>query len=94
MHCGSIIPPRCRAAICYCDAPTASARLLSGSPRGRGQRRRSASRSRAKPDGAQPPHYKAKAKSVIFLFMDGGPSQVEHLRPQATPGQNTASPSR
>src|SRR5438876_8059279 len=27
------------------------------------------------------PHYQAKAKSVIFLFMDGGPSQVDTFDP-------------
>ena len=25
---------------------------------------------------AKPPHFPAKAKSVIFIFMQGGPSQV------------------
>ena len=29
------------------------------------------------PVGTKPPHYAAKAKSVIFLFMAGGPSQLE-----------------
>jgi hypothetical protein len=28
------------------------------------------------------PHFKAKAKSVIFLFMDGGPSQVDTFDPK------------
>lgn len=28
------------------------------------------------------PHYKAKAKSVIFLFMDGGPSQMDSFDPK------------
>lgn len=28
------------------------------------------------------PHYQAKAKSVIFLFMDGGPSQVDTFDPK------------
>jgi hypothetical protein len=28
------------------------------------------------------PHYKAKARSVIFLFMDGGPSQVDTFDPK------------
>ena len=30
----------------------------------------------------KPPHYKAKAKSVIFLFMDGGPSQMDTFDPK------------
>src|SRR5688500_16415477 len=29
------------------------------------------------PIAPRPPHYAAKAKSVIFLFMAGGPSQLE-----------------
>src|SRR5438552_4644733 len=29
------------------------------------------------PLSARPPHFKAKAKSVIWLFMNGGPSQVD-----------------
>src|SRR5436305_4246459 len=28
------------------------------------------------------PHHEAKAKSVIFLFMDGGPSQVDTFDPK------------
>src|SRR5688572_25937526 len=28
------------------------------------------------------PHFPAKAKSVIFLFMDGGPSQVDTFDPK------------
>jgi hypothetical protein len=28
-------------------------------------------------DGVKPPHYRARARSVIFLYMDGGPSQVD-----------------
>lgn len=31
---------------------------------------------------AKPPHHDAKAKSVIFLFMAGGPSQVETFDPK------------
>jgi hypothetical protein len=30
----------------------------------------------------RPPHYAAKAKSVIFLFMDGGPSQMDSFDPK------------
>src|SRR5438105_3776880 len=28
------------------------------------------------------PHFEAKAKSVIFLYMDGGPSQVDTFDPK------------
>ncbi|MBP87943.1 MAG: hypothetical protein CMJ64_14670 [Planctomycetaceae bacterium] len=34
------------------------------------------------PLAAKPPHFEAKAKSVIFLFMAGGPSQVETFDPK------------
>ena len=34
------------------------------------------------PLAAKPPHHDAKAKSVIFLFMAGGPSQVETFDPK------------
>jgi hypothetical protein len=30
----------------------------------------------------RPPHHKAKARSVIFLYMDGGPSQVDTFDPK------------
>jgi hypothetical protein len=30
----------------------------------------------------RPPHHRAKARSVIFLFMDGGPSQVDTFDPK------------
>src|ERR1700720_3954798 len=38
---------------------------------------------------AQAPHYAAKAKNVIFLFMDGGPSQMDTFdpKPRLIPGQ-------
>jgi len=35
-----------------------------------------------KPLEPRPPHYPAKAKSVIFLFMDGGPSQIDSFDPK------------
>src|SRR5262245_53476402 len=34
------------------------------------------------PLAPRPPHFKAKAKSVIFLYMDGGPSQVDTFDPK------------
>src|SRR5215204_1220690 len=34
------------------------------------------------PLGAKPPHFPAKAKSVIFLMMAGGPSQMETFDPK------------
>jgi hypothetical protein len=40
------------------------------------------SRSSRNPLSARPPHFPARAKSVIFLFMDGGPSQVDTFDPK------------
>jgi hypothetical protein len=34
------------------------------------------------PLAPRPPHFAAKAKSVIFLYMDGGPSQVDTFDPK------------
>ena len=36
------------------------------------------------PLAPRPPHFEAKAKSVIFLYMDGGPSQVDTFDPKPT----------
>src|SRR5262249_44039232 len=36
------------------------------------------------PLAPKPPHFPAKAKSVIFLFMYGGPSQVDLFDPKPT----------
>src|SRR5215470_12441022 len=36
----------------------------------------------ANAQGARASHFPAKAKSVIFLFMDGGPSQVDSYDPK------------
>src|SRR5258707_15775604 len=41
-----------------------------------------ASKPDADPMAPRPSHYPAKAKSVIFLFMDGGPSQVDTFDPK------------
>ena len=37
---------------------------------------------RENPLAPRPPHFPAKAQSVIFLFMDGGPSQVDTFDPK------------
>ncbi len=41
-----------------------------------------AGRSNVNPLAARPPQFPAKARSVIFLFMDGGPSQVDTFDPK------------
>src|SRR5229473_782121 len=38
--------------------------------------------SRVNPLAAKPPHFAPKAKSVIFLFMVGGPSHVDTFDPK------------
>ena len=37
---------------------------------------------RTNPLAVQPPHFPARAKSVIFCFMDGGPSQIDTFDPK------------
>jgi hypothetical protein len=44
--------------------------------------RAAAERFRANPLAVRPPHFRARATSVIFLFMDGGPSQVDTFDPK------------
>ena len=34
------------------------------------------------PLAPRPPHFAAKARSIIFLYMDGGPSQVDTFDPK------------
>ncbi len=41
-----------------------------------------ASQERLGPLAPRPPHFKARARNVIFLFMDGGPSQVDTFDPK------------
>lgn len=43
---------------------------------------RGATSSGANPMEVKPPHFPAKAKSVIFLFMDGGPGQMDTFDPK------------
>ena len=44
--------------------------------------RAEAAAQRINPLAAKPPHMPAKAKSVIFLFMVGGPSQIDTFDPK------------
>jgi len=39
------------------------------------------------PLAARAPHFPARAKYVIHLFMNGGPSQVDTFDPKGGPGQ-------
>jgi hypothetical protein len=47
-----------------------------------GEVRAAAGHSKPNPLAARPPQFPAKARSVIFLFMDGGPSQVDTFDPK------------
>src|SRR5690349_3338667 len=40
----------------------------------------------------RPPHFPAKVKSVIFLYMDGGPSQVDTFDPKPRLAQEHGQP--
>jgi hypothetical protein len=44
------------------------------------------------PLAPRPPHFSAKARSVIFLFMDGGPSQVDSFDPKPRLTRENGSP--
>lgn len=46
----------------------------------------------ANPLAIRPPHFAPKAKSVIFLFMDGGPSQIDTFDPKPRLTQDHGKP--
>src|SRR4051812_732238 len=46
------------------------------------QREAAAANSPSGPLMVRPPHFAAKAKSVIFLFMEGGPSHLDTFDPK------------
>ena len=76
MHCGRFIPPAisrremlARAANGF--GAVALSALMGGS-----------SRAAVDPLSPKPTHFPARAKSVIFLFMDGGPSQIDTFDPK------------
>jgi len=46
----------------------------------------------ANPLTLRPPHYPAKAKRVIFLFMSGGPSHVDTFDPKPRLAQDNGQP--
>lgn len=47
----------------------------------------------ANPLASREPHFKARAKRVIFLFMPGGPSQVDTFDPKPRLTRDNAKPS-
>src|SRR5258705_6774395 len=47
----------------------------------------------ANPLAAQSPHFRPRAKRVIFLFMPGGPSQVDTFDPKPRLTQDNGKPS-
>jgi hypothetical protein len=44
------------------------------------------------PPGARPPHFPAKAKRIIFLFMSGGPSHVDTFDPKPRLARDNGKP--
>lgn len=44
------------------------------------------------PLGVKPPHFPARAKNVIFLLMDGGPSQIDLFDPKPRLRENDGKP--
>ncbi len=76
------------------DAATGGRRLRLAGPGGAPGRRGSARRlPSANPLAARPPHFPARAKRVIFLFMPGGPSQVDTFDPKPRLTQDHGKPS-
>src|SRR5262245_29814331 len=81
MHCGRFIPAPLtrREMLLRCAngfGAVALAALFGDSAYGAG------SGGDRDPLSPRPPHYPARAKNVIFLFMDGGPSQVDTFDPK------------
>src|SRR4051794_23611897 len=84
MHCQRFIgPPQNRREMLLRCAngfgAMALAAMLGESAEGAGA---SHSQSGGEPLAPRTPHFRAKANSVIFLFMDGGPSQVDTFDPK------------
>src|SRR5262249_51491287 len=50
-------------------------------------------RSAGNPLAPRPPHFPARAKRVIFLFMPGGPSQVDTFDPKPRLTRDNGKPS-
>src|SRR6185503_11706345 len=82
-HCGRFLdPPLSRREMLLRSAngfgAVALAALLSGEARGRPPGEAEGTRSGA----SRAPHFAARARSMIFLYMDGGPSQVDTFDPK------------
>lgn len=78
MHCGRFIDaPRSRRQMLRDCAAGFGALALAGMFAERAQASRGSN-----PLVARPPHFAPRAKSVIFLYMDGGPSQVDTFDPK------------
>ena len=46
----------------------------------------------AEPFGPRPPHFRTRAQSVIYLFMDGGPSHIDTFDPKPAVNQYAGQP--
>src|SRR5438552_9730849 len=75
MHCGLFFRPLTRREMLTRCANGFGAVALAGLLHDDG-------RSQPSPMAARQPHFPAKARSVIFLYMDGGPSQVDTFDPK------------
>jgi hypothetical protein len=82
MHCRRFLPPPLtrRAMLLRCangfGAVAFAGLFMSDSANGTGPSRP------ANPMTHRPPHFRARARSVIFLYMDGGPSQMDTFDPK------------
>ncbi len=82
MHCHRFVPiPRTRREMLVQSAHGFGAAALSALIAD-GSLGRAAEAEQGSPFAPRPPHYRARAKHVIFLYMDGGPSQVDTFDPK------------
>jgi uncharacterized protein (DUF1501 family) len=82
-HCGRFIPaPLSRREMLLRCANGFGAVALAGLLGERSYGASYASAAHASPFAAKPPHHAPKARNVIFLYMDGGPSQVDTFDPK------------
>ena len=76
MHCGRFLPLLSRRDLLFKGANGFGALALASLLQDR------VTAQQPSPLAPRPPHYPAKARSVIFLYMDGGPSQMDTFDPK------------
>ncbi|MDX2037184.1 MAG: DUF1501 domain-containing protein [Isosphaeraceae bacterium] len=82
MHCGRFQRPIDRREMLLTAANGFGGLALTALFGGSASAETSGASARRDPLAPKAPHFAAKAKSVIFLFMDGGPSQVDTFDPK------------